>query len=733
MIYLPDKAPADVLREAEKARKNRLEIVQALSHGQISRRDLLRWGLVSATGVLAAKHGLNPFVSRAWAASGSGTGIPTGVPPSPLFGALAFSQPMPRMDVLPRKPVSSLTPAPTAEANTTMQPVPAALGGGMGPVEGRPPGRIWAHQGWDMFPPQVAYEVVQGGITHNLAYNPDVPSQLNCGIDQTASVQTCFHKSMPDQDPTSFWTFNASFPPKLILARYGEPILFRHHNRLPVDRTQNGGFGIHTISTHEHNGHHGAENDGFTGAFFFPGQFYDYHWPLVLAGFRSMNTSASDPRAGSPDGNGGINKIAGDWHETMSTHWYHDHMFSFTSQNVYKGIAGMMNIYSSIDRGNEAINDGVNLCLPSGRSKDWGNLDYDVNLMLADKAWNKDGQMQFDIFNLDGFLGDQMTVNAVYKPYFEVERRKYRFRILNASVSRFFKLCLSDGSPMIQIANDGNLLPRPVVLAQLDEMGIAERYDIVIDFSRYTNGARVHLVNLAEHDDGRRVAHDLSLGEALSGKSKDPCVGRFLEFRVARDPSQPDVSRVPATLIPNPDLSKVPVARERTFVFGDGAKQSSRNGATSFIGPWGVRVDNGDMLSADYSRISAAPKMGTREVWTLINGGGGWDHPIHIHFEEGQILERDGSASKVPAWEQGRKDVYRLHASGKLKITMQFRDWGGMFMEHCHNTVHEDNAMLLRWEIDDSGAPFLRPLPTPIPTPQGVTFQSPDDILKTAL
>jgi hypothetical protein len=64
---------------------------------------------------------------------------------------------------------------------------------------------------------------------------------------------------------------------------------------------------------------------------------------------------------------------------------------------------------------------------------------------------------------------------------------------------------------------------------------------------------------------------------------------------------------------------------------------------------------------------------------------------------------------------------------------MQFRDWGGMFMEHCHNTVHEDNAMLLRWEIDDGGAPFLRPLPTPIPTPQGVTFRAPTDILPTAL
>src|SRR5207248_472040 len=104
-------------------------------------------------------------------------------------------------------------------------------------------------------------------------------------------------------------------------------------------------------------------------------------------------------------------------------------------------------------------------------------------------------------------------------------------------------------------------------------------------------------------------------------------------------------------------------------------------------------------------------------TWTLKNGGGGWDHPVHIHFEEGQILARDGKARNVPAWEKGRKDVYRLRPGGDVTLTMQFRDWGGMFMEHCHNTVHEDNAMLLRWELDDRGAPFLRPLPTPIPTP----------------
>src|SRR5262249_11008622 len=263
-------------------------------------------------------------------------------------------------------------------------------------------------------------------------------------------------------------------------------------------------------------------------------------------------------------------------------------------------------------------------------------------------------------------------------------------------------------------------------------LGIAERYDIVIDFSRYSIGQKVSMVNLAEHEDGTRVANDLTLAEALSGSSSDPCVGKLLEFRIVRNPASPDQSQVPDPMIPNPDLSAVPVARERTFEFKDGAVQTTNDPVTSFFGPWGIETNDGETLAADFGRISAAPRFGTREIWHLRNGGGGWDHPIHIHFEECQTLARNGSASNVPSWEKGRKDVWRLRPDGSVDITLQFRDWGGMFMEHCHNTVHEDNAMLLRWEIDDGGAPFLRPLPTPIPKPQGVTFQAPDDILPTA-
>jgi manganese oxidase len=750
-IYLPKDASRARVKEAEEARKNRAEIVKAFSQGQISRRDLVKWGLISSAGALAPIHGLNPFVQSAYADSGT---IPTGAPRSPLGGVQPFSTPMPRFDVIDRKAIPAIisptTPhpfgaiVPTACANTTQQALDPALVGGQtgltGPIEGRPGGAIWAHQGFTKFPPQIAVEMSQAQAQANTTYNPGVASNMNSGIDASASLPLKFHPSLPTQDANSVWTFQGTIPPKLVQGKYGEPIIFRHHNKLPADVNANNGFGRNTISTHEHNGHHGAENDGFTGAFFFPNQFYDYHWPIVLAGRNTMNTGATDRRASSPDGSGGLTNVPGDWRETMSTHWFHDHMFSFTSQNVYKGNAAMFNIYSGLDRGNECITDGVNFCLPSGSKNDWGNLDYDVNLLLADKAFDSNGQLFFDIFNFDGFLGDVMTVNLTYLPYFEVERRKYRFRILNASVSRFFKYGLSDGTPIVQIANDGNLLPVPVPQAVSDEQGIAERYDWVIDFSKYSIGSKVWMVNVCEHQDGKKPKDDLTIAQALSGQSPDPCVGKFLEFRIVRNPVTPDKSVIPQQMIPNPDLSNVPVSRQRTFIFGSGASQPLPHpddaafftGAGGQPGPWGVSTDGGPVLNASFGRLSAAPKFGTREIWTLQNGGGGWDHPIHIHFEEGQILARNGKASNVPAWEQGRKDVYRLRPGGSVTLTMQFRDWGGMYMEHCHNTVHEDNAMLVRWEIDDAGTPFLKPLPTPIAKPTGVTFVAPDDIAPTA-
>src|SRR5215510_10433608 len=154
-MWLPRKASKGRLREADNARRNRLEIVRARSIGQISRRDLLKWGLVTGSGALMWKHGLNPFVRSAYAS------IPTGFPRSPLFGVQPFSTAMPRFDLLPRLSPSVLNPAPTVEANTTLQLLDPALegvvAGDKGPIEGRPPGPIWAHQRFEEFPPKVAF------------------------------------------------------------------------------------------------------------------------------------------------------------------------------------------------------------------------------------------------------------------------------------------------------------------------------------------------------------------------------------------------------------------------------------------------------------------------------------------------------------------------------------------------------------------------------------------------
>jgi hypothetical protein len=115
-FFLPRSASKARLREAENARKNRAEIVKAFSQGKVSRRDLIKWGLITTAGTLAPISGLSPFARSVYADTFA---IPTGAPPSPLFGAQPFTQPMPRFDLLSRDPVSSLSPSPQEQANTT--------------------------------------------------------------------------------------------------------------------------------------------------------------------------------------------------------------------------------------------------------------------------------------------------------------------------------------------------------------------------------------------------------------------------------------------------------------------------------------------------------------------------------------------------------------------------------------------------------------------------------------
>ncbi len=597
-------------------------------------------------------------------------------------------------------------------------------------------------------------------------------------------ASTYFHHNMPGQNANRVWAFGSgikdaqgkvapgSLPPPLFKIRYGEPVLTRIYNNLPTDRADNGGFGRNEHQLHFHNAHNGAESDGAANVHHFPGTFYDYRWSTTLARRDTINTAGTENRASGPDGNGGVINVKGDFRELQGSMWAHDHRFFFTAENVYKGMLSVVNYYSGPDRGNEVIPGGtytsstgpkpINLRLPSGNQLDWGNVDFDVNLVISDCATDPDGQMFFDIFNTDGFLGDIPLVNFSYAPYFNVLPRKYRFRILPASMSRFWKFGLfrSNGTPMAikQIANDGNLLVNPVLVTALDIQGIAERFDIVVDFSSVPVGQKIRLANMLQmRDDGRGPQAVLSYANALAYNATDPVVGDIMEFRVVSSvPSvdNPPIPGVPGSgwthtianacgvndksqvpLILTEQIPIVPPVRTRVVEFGRSGGGDSRGAdgkcvpdcpeTASF--PWTIKINGQAAHSMNANRVSLVTKPGEVEHWTYVNGGGGWDHPIHLHFEEGVTMNR--GTAPIPATEKNvRKDVWRLGSGGRVQFQVQFGEFGGSYVNHCHNTVHEDFAMLMRIQLLNgiSDAALASVTDTPNPTPDGVVFTTPE-------
>jgi hypothetical protein len=143
--------------------------------------------------------------------------------------------------------------------------------------------------------------------------------------------------------------------------------------------------------------------------------------------------------------------------------------------------------------------------------------------------------------------------------------------------------------------------------------------------------------------------------------------------------------------------------------------------------PWGIKVNGRASHLADMRRVSNLPRPGDVEQWT-IKTGNGWGHPLHLHFEEAKTLSRSTGLTAMEA--NKRKDVWHVgHATGEVTFQVAFGEFGGAYVNHCHNTVHEDNAMLLRYDlirgnsnatgIDDV---HITVLPTPDPRPEGVTY-----------
>ena len=482
--------------------------------------------------------------------------------------------------------------------------------------------------------------------------------------------------------------------------RYGVPQFTRRINDHPPigDPDRKVVWANPSFTLHLHNAHTASESDGLPFDYFNPGEFWDHHY--------------GNFPAGSPDGSNDS--------ERMNTLWYHDHRLDFTATNVYAGHSGFYLLFDEKDSDNERDPNPEAFRLPSG--------EYDIPLMLHDVQFDQNGQVVWDFFSPNiqflgdpdqapeggvlrgdgmdghfpeddafaedntyfpsfrhttfGMLGDTLTVNRKIQPYLDVKRRKYRFRILNGGPTRLYKLVLraerEDGRErnvpkMIVISEDGNLLERPVEMDSL-EVWVANRNDVIIDFSYFNPGDKVYLTNILK-------MRDTGLGPDT--QELDPGVG-LIQFRVGDAVEDP--SRIPDELRKQPDIDFTEVRRERLFTFDYDS---------------GLFTVNGKLM--DPNRIDAAIESGSAEIWTIRNEGTLWGHPIHTHFEEFQIFEINGKPIRRGELKDAKKDVVQLGPGDEIKFFGRWRDFWGPHVMHCHNVVHEDHSMMIRWDMVPTG------------------------------
>jgi FtsP/CotA-like multicopper oxidase with cupredoxin domain len=461
---------------------------------------------------------------------------------------------------------------------------------------------------------------------------------------------------------TPVFGYNGTVPGPTLRVSRGTPIAVRQANMLqqpPAAPYQNVAVPARytsdpwqrSTSTHLHGSASLPQYDGYASDITYPGQVKTYFYP-----------NSQDAR----------------------TLWYHDHGVHHTSQNAYNGLAGMYVLHDQAEAG---------LGIPTGAPGS-ASAPYDVPLIVKDAMFASNGGLVYEDNSESGVYGDVILVNGVPWPVMDVQPRKYRFRILNASVSRSYTWQLHDGRapvPMTVIGTDAGLMPKPQSVTQLRH-GMAERYEVIIDFANY-RGAKLTLKNLLPKNN---VNYET--------------VKQVMQFRVAKtDPDTLAGNAVPSgwqELVETPECmtwsesgllaQKVPDRRFR-FIRTNG--HWTINGET-----WEEVIDSG------YTHCMAEPERGSVEIWELTNTSGGWFHPVHIHLVDFQVLSRNGSVTNVLPHEKGAKDVVYVGENETVRVAMRFAGpaagpgWPeprGRYMMHCHNLVHEDHDMMMQFSVGD--------------------------------
>ena len=338
-----------------------------------------------------------------------------------------------------------------------------------------------------------------------------------------------------------------------------------------------------------------------------------------------------------------------------------------TGSQVYHGLAGVIIVEDEAANG---------LGLPQNYGVD------DIPLILQDRKFNDDGSFDYSLGmheQMMGITGDTMLVNGTLHPYFEATSDSLRLRLLNASNSRIYEMKFDDGRRFHQIASDGGLLEKPVEVASLI-LSPGERAEIIVDLS---SGEPVALIS-------RTPATKEFFGDMTQMRAGGNEAFKLLDIL-------PSTRRTLAAKLPEKLTTLEPVdesvsIKTRTFNLDMGT------GFGMMLGREGNNMTiNGK--SMDMKRIDEVVKLGTTEVWHIVNPSFE-AHPFHVHDVQFRILDRDGRPPIET--ETGLKDTVLIPSKGSVRLLLSFRDYADPdtpYMYHCHNLEHEDAGMMGQFTV----------------------------------
>jgi FtsP/CotA-like multicopper oxidase with cupredoxin domain len=531
-----------------------------------------------------------------------------------------------------------------------------------------------------------------------------------------------FHRDLPE---STVWGFQGSVPGPTIEAERGQPVTVEWRNELdgmfPVVATVaptavdadgvpvqcvpglSGGRPEAEVArltgntvVHLHGGLTPASYDGWAENLFAPGQPAVFHYPM---------------------------------NQRAALLWYHDHVMGVTKYDVYAGLAGLWIVRDGRER---------ELDLPEGPP-------FEVPLLIQDRNFDLDehgglsGRLlhKTDPDVMESF-GPFTLVNGKVWPVLEVEPRTYRFRVINGSNARTFRLVLiRDGQPdlarMVQIGSDHGLMRAP---AELPSNGLvlasAERADLLVDFSDLEPGAELTLLNTARapFDGSSFPAAAAERAADLDGLLPYPHVMRFRVVEGASVhravPPALAADYEPATADELASAPRRVIALVEREVEGETNMLTMRElgpAEDGYTGPV-VSVDNirYRVVAAHFEdTVTFFPMLGEYELWQLVNLTGD-THPIHLHLDPFQIVARRAIRAEIPDGgigdhelaatvtlerspddeldhtidenERGLKDTIRVNPNELVEIAVRFTTYSGRYMYHCHILEHEDRDMM---------------------------------------